>query len=108
MALAVRLAATVGQQRLGTLRVEKPHLPDGTYELCGPKVQGNPEGLSAHVLVRHGVEIIQDAPREYLALKYYFARVNIEGIVWHHQDGRMVKIKGKDFGIKRALIIVGG
>jgi hypothetical protein len=26
---------------------------------------------------------------------------NIEGIVWHHSDGRMVKIKAKDFGIKR-------
>ena len=26
----------------------------------------------------------------------------VEGIVWHHPDGRMVKIKTKDFGLKRA------
>jgi hypothetical protein len=25
---------------------------------------------------------------------------DIEGIVWHHPDGRMVKIKKKDFGYK--------
>jgi len=25
----------------------------------------------------------------------------MEGIVWHHPDGRMVKIKGVDFGINR-------
>ena len=24
----------------------------------------------------------------------------VEGIVWHHPDGRMVKIKRKDFGFK--------
>ena len=30
------------------------NLSDGTYELCGPKVQGNPEGYVAHVLIRHG------------------------------------------------------
>ena len=24
---------------------------------------------------------------------------NIEGIVWHHPDGRMVKIKARDFGL---------
>ena len=24
----------------------------------------------------------------------------IEGIVWHHPDGRMAKIKARDFGIQ--------
>jgi len=73
--------------------------PDGTYELCGPKVQKNPEGFPAHVLVRHGVDVL-DAPRSFDALRAYLAG-NIEGIVWHHADGRMVKIKGKDFGWTR-------
>jgi hypothetical protein len=27
---------------------------------------------------------------------------NIEGIVWHHPDGRMAKLKLRDFGVKRA------
>lgn len=72
-----------------------------TYELCGPKVQKNPEGLAAHVLICHGCEFLEDAPRTYDALCSYLANKDIEGIVWHHPDGRMVKIKGKDFGLKR-------
>ena len=76
-------------------------LADGTYELCGPKVQKNLEGCTSHVLVRHGCEVLADAPRTYDALCSYLANKDIEGIVWHHPDGRMVKIKGKDFGVKR-------
>lgn len=77
-------------------------LIDGqTYELCGPKVQKNPEGFDRHVLVKHGDELLLDAPRTFDALRDYLAGRNIEGIVWHHPDGRMVKIKGKDFGLRR-------
>ena len=75
--------------------------PDGTYELVGPKVQGNPEQYERHTLVLHGSIIIQDAPREFDALRDHLADGSIEGIVWHHPDGRMVKIKGRDFGIRR-------
>lgn len=74
---------------------------DGTYELCGPKIQGNPEGVPRHILFRHGQHPLDDAPRTFEGLKEYFQTRNIEGIVWHHPDGRMVKIKAKDFGIKR-------
>ena len=74
---------------------------DGTYELCGPKVQGNPEGLSAHILLPHGGFHLDDAPRTFTALRTYFAQRDMEGLVWHHPDGRMVKIKAKDFGIRR-------
>ena len=76
-------------------------LSDGTYELCGPKIQGNPEGFESHVLVRHGVDMLVNAPTQFEELKCYLADHDIEGIVWHHPDGRMVKIKGKDFGIVR-------
>ncbi len=78
-----------------------PALPDGTYELVGPKVQGNPERVARHLLVPHGADILQDAPRNFDAMPSYFQAHNIEGIVWHHPDGRMVKIKAKDFGLKR-------
>ena len=71
--------------------------PDGTYELCGPKVQGNPEGLISHELVRHGGVTLGDAPRSFRALRDYFASHDVEGIVWHHPDGRMAKLKGRDF-----------
>lgn len=74
---------------------------DGTYELCGPKVQGNPEGFDSHVLVSHGYPTLPDAPRTYDAIRDYLKDNDIEGIVWHHLDGRMVKIKGKDFGLVR-------
>lgn len=71
-------------------------LPDGTYELCGPKVQGNPEGYSTHVLIAHG-KMPLCAPRSFNGIKEYLEALEIEGIVWHHPDGRMVKIKRKDF-----------
>jgi len=74
---------------------------DGTYELIGPKVQGNPEHADSHDLVLHGCEPLSDAPRDFSGLKTYLAAHDIEGIVWHHPDGRMVKIKGKDFGVRR-------
>jgi hypothetical protein len=73
----------------------------GTWELCGPKVQGNQEGFDRHILIKHGCEPLDDAPRTFYALRDYLASRNIEGIVWHHPDGRMVKIKAKDFGVRR-------
>lgn len=76
-------------------------LPDGTYEACGPHFQGNPERFITDSLVPHGKWTINDAPRTFEELKEWFVDKDIEGIVWHHQDGRMVKIKKKDFGYKR-------
>lgn len=76
----------------------------GTWELCGPKVQGNPERIDRHILVRHGVEPLIGCPRDYQGLKTWLSTQDIEGVVWHHPDGRMVKIKAKDFGIKRGSI----
>lgn len=70
---------------------------DGTYELIGPKIQGNPKNLPVHLLIRHGTTILTDAPRDFEGIKRYLDSIQIEGIVWHHPDGRMVKIKKKDF-----------
>jgi hypothetical protein len=74
-------------------------LPDGTYELIGPKVQGNPYKNDTHRLIPHGRDAI-DAPRTFDELREWFKNNVIEGIVWHHPDGRMVKIKRRDFGYK--------
>lgn len=74
---------------------------DGTYELCGPKVQGNPEHVPNHCLVRHGSVVLDEVPRTFDGLREYFAAHDIEGIVWHHPDQRMVKLKGRDYGIRR-------
>lgn len=77
---------------------------DGTFELCGPKVNGNPEGFAAHTFIKHGVAELLDCPRTFAGLREYFLTFNIEGVVWHHPDGRMVKIKAKDFGLRRAKL----
>lgn len=73
---------------------------DGTYELIGPKVQGNPYHCGHHALLPHGAEQIANCPRDFTGIREFLAAAGIEGIVWHHPDGRMVKIKSRDFGIK--------
>jgi hypothetical protein len=76
--------------------------PDGTYELVGPKSQGGIEGFSVHQLLRHGATVLDDVPRDFEGLRVYLsAHADIEGVVFHHPDGRMAKIKGRDFGIVR-------
>jgi hypothetical protein len=72
--------------------------PDGTYELCGPMIHSNPEKLGTLILVRHGEEILSDCPRDFRSLMDYLRGRDIEGVVWHHPDGRMAKLKGTDFG----------
>ncbi len=76
---------------------ERGYHADGTYELCGPKVQGNPEHFSAHRLIAHGSIQYTDFPRTFDEIKAQLEDATIEGVVWHHPDGRMVKIKRKDF-----------
>lgn len=76
------------------------YLKDGTYELVGPKINGNKDKYSTHFLMPHGECIVNEVPRTFDELKKWFGLVYIEGIVWHHPDSRMVKIKKKDFGYK--------
>lgn len=79
-----------------------PKVHDGTYELVGPKVQGGVEFFKRQQLIRHGSLIPDDEPpRTFNELKEWLKDKDIEGIVWHHDDGRMVKIKKKDFGLSR-------
>jgi hypothetical protein len=79
-------------------------LPDGTYELLGPKIQGNPERATRHLLVGHGYGLAGDVgnvPRTFDGLRDWLAVKDMEGIVFHHNDGRKAKIKLRDFGLKR-------
>lgn len=80
-------------------------LTDGTYELVGPKVQGNPEHTLGAVLIPHGrgmAGAIDGVPRTFQGLLEWLRGKDIEGIVFHHPDGRMAKIKLRDFGLKRS------
>lgn len=87
---------------------------DCTCELLGPKVQGNPHGFSWHILVPHGLvpqgapfpEVLADLrdknPRTFDEVREWLSSTHgrfSEGIVWHHEDGRMAKIKRRDFGL---------
>jgi hypothetical protein len=78
-------------------------IPAGTYELVGPKVQGNPHGFGDHRLIRHGVTPVLGGVdcRDYEGLVGWMSELGgtitgFEGLVWHHPDGRMAKLKLKD------------
>ena len=72
--------------------------PEGTYELVGPKVNGDPEGYGYHALIRHAyADKLGAAPRDFNGLAQWLHARSYEGIVWHHEDGRMAKIKARDF-----------
>lgn len=80
---------------------EAPHPGhDGTFELVGPKVNGNKDRFEAHTLVAHGYLQCNDIPRDFDGIKAWLAEHELEGVVWHHPDGRMAKIKWRDFGLK--------
>jgi hypothetical protein len=77
-------------------RVDVP--APGTYELIGPKVNGNPEAMPHHMVILHaGAQVLDDAPRSFGELAAWLHAQPYEGVVWHHADGRMAKIKKRDF-----------
>lgn len=93
-------------------------LPDGTYELVGPAVSStrygrlpdggfgrlhesrkNRYGLARHELWRHGA-IVVEVERSYEGIRAWLAANDHEGLVFHASDGRMAKIRRKDFGLE--------
>ena len=73
---------------------------DGTYELVGPGINGNPEHLAGLYFVRHGRTVYPDVPRDFEGLRAWFEQAPpIEGIVFWHEDGRMAKVKRRDLGL---------
>jgi hypothetical protein len=90
--------------------------PDGTYELLGPKIQGDPYNFPAHTLYKHGDMVLEGVPHDFDGIRDYLDNPTfvghafgmsaqvvmpyMEGIVWYHPDGRMAKIKRRDFGLK--------
>ena len=87
------------QYKYHKLAFEKqPNLENGTYELCGPHFNNNPEKKEEDVLIKHGSIILENVPRNYEGIKQYLSENNIEGIVFHRENGDMCKIKRSDFG----------
>jgi hypothetical protein len=71
-------------------------------EALGPKIQGGVES-NAPCLYAFSLhpDVLLDFPEEFtfFIIRDYLAEHPIEGIVWHHLDGRMAKIKRRDFGL---------
>lgn len=76
---------------------------DWSCEALGPKIQGGVESdVPCLYPFSWNPEWIEDAiPLTYDGIKAYLEAHEIEGIVWHAQDGqgRMAKIKRRDFGL---------
>ena len=77
----------------------------GTYELCGPTVNRNPEHYDEHVLVPHGLFTLADVPLDYDELAAYLADLQYEGVVWHGPFGPVAKIKRRDFMLTRPAAV---
>jgi len=95
-------------------------LADGTYEACGPQFQSNPYELPRNILIRHGavkIAIDRQLSPPWTSAAEAFDQLRIilettwcghpemprsrliEGIVFHHPDGRMVKVLASDLGL---------
>jgi hypothetical protein len=67
-----------------------------TYELVGPTLAKNIYDLPQHQLWKHGKEQVE-VGRSFEELRDFMQNFNGEGLVFHHPDGRMAKIRRKDF-----------
>ena len=82
-----------------------PAIQDGIYELIGPKVRGNPYHRTDHLIVSvvppDSTLYLDEVgmSRSFDGLREYLSDRNIEGIVFHGRDGRLAKIKRRDFGL---------
>lgn len=83
--------------------------PEGLWsaEALGPKIQGGIDG-DRPMLVPFSVPgwalthaLIPQPVRTFEGLATYLRDGAIEGVVFHHSDGRMAKIKARDFGVFR-------
>ncbi len=83
---------------------------EGTYELCGEsisterfKANFNVEKIQGHKLIKHGSYVFPNiSDLSFEGIRKFLEETDIEGIVFYHPtDGRMCKIRKKDFGIKR-------
>jgi hypothetical protein len=93
--------STADQYHLEALNRSHSLVENQTYELMGPTLQKNPENLDYHTLYTHGGgEFGLENPRTFQELDEWLSNHAVEGIVWHHGDGRMAKIKRRDFGHK--------
>lgn len=93
------------REALETARQGPTYLRNWTYELIGPKVQGNPYRRMHHELIRHGEARLElGRGLSFNVVREFLSEHDIEGIVWwRHIDDLhcdKVKIKRRDFGLQ--------
>ena len=80
---------------------KKEKWENGTYELCGEKINGNKENIKGHKLLKHGDVQVFNLKLEYEEIRTYLENNNIEGLVIKDEEtSYLYKIRRKDFGIK--------
>nr|XP_029523283.1 uncharacterized protein C12orf29 homolog isoform X2 [Oncorhynchus nerka] len=108
VALVLRPSAE-NEDLLEITMVPLADLLEQTLELIGTNVNGNPYGLGSkkqpvHVLVAHGsVHIRNPPPVDYQQLCSWFQysqEGRVEGIVWHCNDGTLVKLHRHHLGLR--------
>jgi hypothetical protein len=70
-----------------------------SYELVGPALSLNPYQLARHELWKHGRDVVDVPDRSFEGLRAFLTPLVAEGLVFHHPDGRMAKIRRKDYGL---------
>lgn len=82
---------------------EKDNWENGTYELCGEKINKNMERITDHKLIKHGNTVLEIDDWSFDGFKSFLGNNdnNIEGIVFHATDGKMCKLRKSDFGFVR-------
>lgn len=84
------------------------NLTSGTFELVGPRINGNPMNLPIHTLIPHAQAVAKAIPdmrniepekafRTLLPIFTVFGKHNVEGVVWEGTEGRRVKLRVNDF-----------
>ncbi|TRY97713.1 hypothetical protein DNTS_024696 [Danionella cerebrum] len=108
----VALVLKMHEEDEGVLEISTVPLVDlmeQTLELIGTNINGNPYGLGSkkhplHVLVPHGIlSVCHPPPVDFQQLYSWFQdslEGKVEGIVWHCDDGTLMKIHRHHLGLK--------
>ena len=77
--------------------VESQQTPaeEQVYELIGPNINGNPDSLSHHKLIRLGDDLIEELnteSRNFHQIKHWLANNPHKSIVFHHPSEGMLEI----------------
>ena len=67
-----------------------------------PKIHSNHEQIVAHWLIPHdGATQYYSISLSFDGIRDFMADKDIEWLVFHHEDGRMAKIKKRDYQLSR-------